>query len=332
MTLPKHMHAAFIREPGGTDKIIFGELPVPQPGPTDVLVRMQASDVNHVDLFVRSGAYRTHTPFPFVIGRDLVGTVAALGAGVCDFRVGDPVWCNSLGHHGRQGAFAEYAVVPVERLYPLPAQADLKEAVSVLHTAATAHIGLIREAKLRTGETLFVEGVAGGVGSAVAQIASAMGARVIGTAGAADNAWATACGVSTVFDYHLRDVYDQVRQAAPDGIDVWWDASGHNHFAQCLPLLREGGRVVVMSGLRGTGSDPILPVAAMYTREITLHGFAISNASIDDLAQAARLINHLLASGRLRARIGATFHLADAARAHETMASGKTAGRIVVLP
>lgn len=324
------MRAAFIREKGGIDKIMVGTLPVPQPGPTDVLVRMEASAVNQVDLFVCSGRYRTHTPFPFVIGRDLVGSVVRAGPGVSGFQEGERVWCNSLGHHGRQGAFAEFAVVPAERLYPLPAGVELKAAVSVLHTAATAHIGLVREARLQAGETIFVEGVAGGVGSAIAQMARAMGARVIGTASPADSAWARDCGVDVVFDYHLPDVAQRVRDVAPDGVDVWWDTSGRNHFAHNLPLLRDGGRAVVMAGLGD--AEPVLPVGALYTRDIKLHGFAISNASVDDLARAARVMNRLMAEGRLKARVGACFHLADAAKAHEALAARSVAGKIVVVP
>lgn len=329
MTIPHTMRAAFIRATGGVERIEVGDLPVPRPGPTDVLVRMQASEVNHVDLFVRSGAYRTHTPFPFVIGRDLVGTVVEAGAGVASLEVGQRVWCNSLGHHGRQGAFAEYAVVAEDRLYPLPEGVDAKEAAAVLHTAATAHLGIVREARLLAGETLFVEG-GGGVGSTVVQMASAMGARVIATAAPEDEAWVRGLGAQAVFDYHAKDVYAQVRAASPDGIDVWWDTSGHNDFAQCLPLLAMGGRAVVMSGLQG-GAPP-LAVGAMYTRDITLHGFAISNASVDDLARAAAAINRLLASGKLKARVGATHRLADAAQAHAAMASGSVRGRIVVVP
>jgi NADPH:quinone reductase-like Zn-dependent oxidoreductase len=328
MTIPQTMRAAFIRETGGTDKIEFGELPVPQPGPTDVLVRMEASEVNHVDLFVRSGAFPTHTPFPFVIGRDLVGTVAAAGPGVAAFSVGDRVWCNSLGHDGRQGAFAEYAVVASERLYPLPPQVDPVEAAPVLHAAATAHIGLVREAGLAAGETVFVEGAGGGVGSAIVQMATAMGGRVIATASAEDASWCRSCGADAVFDYHRDDLYDRVHETVPEGVDVWWDNSGRNDFAQCLPLLGFGGRAVIMSGLQG--ADPILPVGAMYTREATLYGFAISNASVSDLARAARAINHLFSAGRLQARVGATYPLADAAKAHEAMEAGTVRGRIVV--
>lgn len=331
MNTPQAMHAAFIRATGGIEKIEYGELPVPRPGPTDVLVQMAASEANHVDLFVRSGAYPTHTPFPFVIGRDLVGTVVETGPGAARFAAGDHVWCNSLGHHGRQGAWSEYAVVPEDRLYPLPDGVDPKTAAAVLHGAGTAHIGLVREARLAAGETLFIEGGGGAVGSAVIQMARGMGARVIASAGPEDEAWCRELGADVVFDYHHKDLYAQVRAAAPEGLDVWWDASGHNHFTECLPLLAMHARVVVMSGLKGA-TPPTLPVGALYTHEITLHGFAISNASVGDLEAAAQAINRLLAAGKLRARIGATLHLADAAKAHQMLESGHVRGRIVLVP
>ncbi len=330
MTIPRNMRAAFIRKTGSVDEILVGELPVPCPGPTDVLVRMEASEANFVDLFVRSGAYQTHTPFPFIIGRDLVGAVAEIGSGVGRFSVGDKVWCNSLGHAGRQGAWAEYAVVSEDRLYPLPAGVDAKQAVAVLHAAATAHIGLVREAKLAAGETIFVEGGGGAVGSAVVQLATAMGARVIASDSQEGGDWCKSCGAEVVFDYHRKDLYEQVRVTTPEGVNVWWDTSGRNDFTHCLPLLAVGGRAVIMSGL--SGASPVLPVGALYTHEITLHGFAISNATVTDLAAAAATINRLLAAGRLKTRIGATYNLADAVQAQADLESRKVRGRIVVVP
>lgn len=331
MTIPQTMKAAFIHRNGGTGEIQTGSLPTPVPGPTDVLVRMEASEVNHVDLFVRSGAYETFTPFPFIIGRDLVGTVVATGAGVQRFAVGDRVWSNSLGHDGRQGSFAEYAVVSTQRLYPLPSEVDKPAAAAAtLHAAATAFIGLVREAKIAAGETLLVEGAGGGVGSAIVQMARFMGVRTIATASEADATWCRSCGADVVFDYRRVDLYDRVREAAPDGINVWWDNSGHNNFARGLPLMAFGGRVILMSGLKG--AEPTLPVGAVYTKDITLHGFAISNASTSNLASAARLINRLFSEKRLQARIGATYTLDDAAKAHQAMESGTVRGRIVVVP
>lgn len=330
MNIPTTTRAAFIRRTGDVDRIEVGDLPVPTPGPTDVLVRLTASVVNRVDLFVRSGAYRTHLPFPFVIGRDLVGTVVQAGPGVAGLRPGDAVWCNSLGHGGRQGAFAEYAVVADERLYRLPAGVDPEQAVAVLHPAATAHLGLVREAGLQAGETLVVEGAGGAVGSALVQMAHAVGARVIATAAAHDAPWCGACGADAVLDYREPQLAERIRAAAPDGVDVWWDTSGRNELARSLPLMALRGRVVVMSGLGG--GDVALPVGALYTRDLRLLGFAISNASAADLAGAARHLNALLAAGVLRARIGARLRLAEAARAQAALAAGQVRGRIVVLP
>lgn len=330
MDIPPSMRAAFIRRTGDIDQIEVADLPVPRPGPTDVLVRMVASVVNPVDLFVRSGAYRTHLPLPFVIGRDLVGTVADAGPGVTAFRPGDAVWCNSLGHHGRQGAFAQYAVVASERLYALPDGVAPEQAVAVLHPAATAHLGLVREARLQAGETLLVEGAGGAVGSALVQMGHSMGARVLATAAPHDAPWCSACGASAVFDYHDPRLAEHIGSAAPDGVDVWWDTSGHNDLARSVALMAPRGRIVVMSGLGG--GDVPLPVGALYTRDARLLGFAISNATVDELADAARHLNRLLAAGVLRARIGAHFRLAEAARAHAALAGGQVHGRIVVRP
>jgi NADPH:quinone reductase-like Zn-dependent oxidoreductase len=118
------MWAAYIERRGAPSEINFGRLPIPEPGPTDVLVRVEATAVNPVDTYVRSGTYDTPLPFPFVIGRDLAGTVVRSGAGAAGFEPGQRVWANSLGHGGRQGVAAEYAVVAADRLYPLPPGAD----------------------------------------------------------------------------------------------------------------------------------------------------------------------------------------------------------------
>jgi NADPH:quinone reductase-like Zn-dependent oxidoreductase len=326
------MTAAYVTGLGTPDVIRVGELPVPVPGPTDVLVRTAALAVNHVDTFVRSGAYRTYLPFPFIVGRDVVGTVAATGGGVAGFAAGDRVWCNSLGHDGRQGPFAQYALVPVERLYQLPDAADPSTAVSVLHTAATAYLGLFREGRVRAGETIVVGGAAGGVGSAVVRLATAAGARVIATAAERDVEWCRSCGARTVLDYRDPDLPARIGAAAPGGVDLFWDTSGRHDLDATLPLLARGARVILMAGL---AARPVLPVGALYTRDISLRGFAISNASTGDLHAAAMMINDLLAAGELRTRIAATLPLADTARAHRLQETGghdRPRGRIVVVP
>lgn len=177
------MSAAYLTALGPPDRIQFGDLPVPVAGPTDVLVAINLVAVDPVDTPIRSGAYPTLTPFPFVVGRDLVGTVVAPGPGA-PFRPGDQVWCNSLGHDGRQGSFAGYAVVPAERLYRLPAGAD--PAVAVAHPAATAYLAWFVHARLRPAETVYVSGASGNVGFAAVQLAQGAGARIVASARPAD--------------------------------------------------------------------------------------------------------------------------------------------------
>jgi NADPH:quinone reductase-like Zn-dependent oxidoreductase len=215
------MRAAYITELGPADAIRVGELPSPVPGPTDVLVRVELVVVDPVDTLVRSGAYRTPTPFPFVVGRDLVGTVAAAGPGVAGFAPGDRVWCNSLGHDGRQGSFAEFAVVPVERLYHLPEGADPVASVAVAHPAATAHLALFRHGRLRPGETVYVGGAAGNVSSAASSLARMGGARVLAGARPEDAEWCRAAGAAEVLDYRDPDLPDRLRALAPGGIDLY---------------------------------------------------------------------------------------------------------------
>ncbi|KZV42181.1 putative quinone oxidoreductase [Dorcoceras hygrometricum] len=327
------MRAAFVRKLGGPEAIEIGQLPVPACGPRDVLARVEALGVNHVDTFVRSGAYATPVPMPFIVGRDFVGRVVATGEAVRGFAPGDRVWCNSLGHAGRQGAFAEYALAPAERVYPLPDGVDPAEAVSLLHAAATAWLGLFREGALKPGETVYVGGAGGGVGSAAVQLAVATGARVLGAASGADAGWVRGLGVAAVFDYRDPALYEHIGAAAADGVDLYWDTSGHHDFERTLPLLRRGGRVILAAGLKG--SAPPLPVGALYTRDASLRGFAISNAPVQDLAEAARSINRHLAAGDLKTRIGLRLPLEDTARAHrllEDPGGGHVGGRIVVIP
>lgn len=329
MGLPDQMQAAFIEATGSADDIQVGALPVPRPREREVLVRMEASEANHVDLFVRSGAFPTPLPFPFVIGRDLVGTVIAVGEAVENFNPGDRVWSNSLGHDGRQGTFAEYVVAPVERLYPLPEGIDPAEAAPVLHAAGTAYLGLVREARLRPGETIVVGSASGAVGTAIIQLAAAMGARVIAGASTGDELWVAERGAEVVIDKHAPDYYTQVEQAAPHGVDVWWDASGGEDFEASVPLLSQGARIIVMAGMQST---PRVPIGQLYTRDASVLGFAISNTSAADLAEAAQAINRMLSTGVLRGRVGATFHLAEAAAAHRALEAGGVQGRILVVP
>ncbi|WP_067169988.1 NADPH:quinone reductase [Microtetraspora niveoalba] len=324
-----HTRAAYVTELGPAERIRVGDLPLPEPGPTDVLVHVDAVAANHVDTFVRSGLYRTPTPFPFVIGRDLTGTVAATGPGATGFTTGDRVWCNSLGHGGRQGSFATLAVVPADRLYPLPPSVDPVTAVAALHPAATAFLGLFREARVRPGETVVIGGGAGAVGSCAITMAATAGAHVIATARPADAPHCHDLGAAEVLDYRDPHLFTHLGKATPDGIDVYWDTSGHHDIPGVTPLLARGGRVLLTAGISARAE---IPIGSLYTRDARLLGFAISNAATADLADAAALVNRLLAAGALRVRVGEILPLDQDADAHRMLEDGQATGRLVLRP
>ncbi|HEX6501456.1 MAG TPA: NADPH:quinone reductase [Micromonosporaceae bacterium] len=324
------MRAAYLTGLGSPEVIRVGDLPVPVPGPTDVLVRVEAVAVNPVDALIRAGRFRTPLPMPFVVGRDLVGTVERVGGDVDQsseatrFTPGDPVWCNSLGHAGRQGATAEFAVVPVDRLYPLPPGVDPAAAVAVLHPAATAWLALVRHARLRPGERLLVQGAGGNVGRALVELGAQMGGYVCATAAPADHDAVRRLGARDVLDYRAADLDDQ----APGSFDVAVDCSGRNDLAALAGHLALGARVVLLAD-RG---DPIRVVARdLYTRDVSVLGFAITNASVADLAGAARWINDRLAVGGLPPRALHPVPLEQTAQAHHCIEAG-VVGRLVILP
>ncbi|MDT0353524.1 NADPH:quinone reductase [Pseudonocardia charpentierae] len=322
------MKAAYITTLGSPDVITYGEMDRPVPGPTDVLVRVEAAAVDPVDTFVRSGAYRTPTPFPFVLGRDLVGTVAETGPGATGFAVGDRVWSHSMGHGGRQGVTAEYCVVGVDRVYHLPGDVDAARAAAVLHPAATAHLALFRHARLRPGETVLVIGGAGNVGRAATVLAARAGARVLAVARAETAPDCLRAGATAVVDHRDPDAAEQLRELTGDGVDVHLDTSGHQDLDAALALVGHGARVVLMAGL---SARPVLPVGAVYPRDVSLVGFAISNASVDDLAGTARVINHGLADDAFPIPVTVELPLSRTAEAHRMIEAG-VRGRIVLRP
>ncbi|HEX6471025.1 MAG TPA: NADPH:quinone reductase [Streptosporangiaceae bacterium] len=322
------MYAAYINQLGPAADIQYGTFPRPRPGPTDVLVDVIATTVNPVDTFVRSGVFRTPIPFPFIIGRDAVGTVAECGPGVHGFAVGDRVWCNSLGHDGRQGAAAEHVVVPADRLYRLPDGVDPGQAVATVHPAGTAYLALFTHGNVRPGETVVVLGAAGNVGTAVITLAHHAGARVLAVARRRDAEHCRAHGAAEVFDYTDDDLTDRIKETSPEGVDVFIDTYGNNDLPMAVELLAARGRIVLLAGVQ---ARPALPVGPFYMKDCSIHGFVISHATTAQLAEAAITINRLLADGRLRPRHIEMLPLSEAAKAHRRMEDGELHGRRLVL-
>jgi NADPH2:quinone reductase len=324
------MRAAYIEKVGLPEAIRYGDLPAPAVGPTDVLAKVRAVCVDPIDTHIRAGRYPVAMSFPFIVGRDMAGVVEAAGPAVSRFRPGDRVWCNNQGYGGRQGTFAEYVAVNEDLLYPLPEGVDEREAVAFVHSGLTACVGL-RLADLRPGESMFLNGGAGNVGSAVLQLARARGARVLVTAGSADGlAWCRSLGAERAVNYKTEDVDRAVGEFAPGGMNVYWDTSGKPDFDQAVSRVARRGRIVVMAGL---AARPAFPVGPFYVEDCSMHGFAITNADETELRAAADEINRWLAGGRLRVRIDRVLPLAKAAEAHRLVeAHAPLAGKIVLTP
>jgi len=330
------VRAAFIREVGPPDSIVVGELADPVPGPRQALVRVRACAVNPIDTYVRSGAVAMPLPFPYVVGCDLAGEVVAVGADVDGLRPGMRVWGSNQGLLGRQGTFAELAAIDDRWLYPTPDGVSDVDAAAAALVSITAHLGLVREAAVTAGETVFVNGASGGVGSAVVQIARALGTRVIGTAGAAEKRAAVArLGAEAVLDYRDPDLPGAVRRIVANGVDVWWETQREPDFDLAIGLLAERGRMVLMAG---RDARPQFPVGPFYVKGCRLLGFVMFKADAATQAAAAADINRWLAHGTLRVPVDRVLPLDRTAEAHALQESatigrsGALAGRIVITP
>ncbi|MFO0796640.1 MAG: NADPH:quinone reductase [Gemmataceae bacterium] len=331
------MKAAFLDQPGPPEVIRTGELPTPTPGAGEVLVRVIAASVNPIDTYIRAGMVAMTLPKPFIPGCDLAGVVEAVGAGVKRFHVGDRVWGSNQGLLGRQGTFAEYAAVGEQWLYPTPDGVPDEQAAAAALVGITAHLGLFGCAKLVAGDTVFVNGGTGGVGSMVIQMAKAAGARVVTTVGSAEKAaLAAELGADVVVNYKTDDVPAKVKEAAgAAGITVWYETQPPTDLDRTVELMAPRGRVIVMAG---RAARPVFPNGPFYVKGLSLHGFAMFNATPDEQRVCGADLAQWLGQGKIKAVIGARFPLAGAAQAHALQEentgkkAGTLTGKIVVLP
>lgn len=330
------MKAAFINQTGAPDVIQYADLPDPKPTRRQCLIKVGAVDVNPIDTYVRSGSIPQKLSFPFILGRDLAGTVVETGAGVKQFKPGDRVWATGQGVEGRQGTFAELAAVDERWLNPTPAGVSDEDVVALSLVGITAHLGLVRDAKVNALEVLFVNGGSGGVGSSVVQIAKILGARVITTAGSDEKArLCRELGADLVINYKTQDVDAAIRDFAPKGVNVWWETLREPNFERTVPLLAMRGRMIIMAG---RDARPTLPVGPFYVKDCSLHGFAMFNATVREIRSAANSINRWLTEGKLKARIDRVLPLSQAAEAHRLQEastiqkSGALSGKIILKP
>jgi NADPH2:quinone reductase len=330
------MKAAYINQTGSPDVIVYGELPTPKPTRNQCLVKVAAVDVNPIDVYVRSGLIPTKPVFPAILGRDLAGTVVECGAGVKRFKVGDRVWASCQGSDGRPGTFAEFAAVEERWLNSIPAGASEEDLVALSLVGITAYLGLVIHAHVKPGETLFVNGGSGGVGSCVVQMAKILGAKVITTAGTEEKAQICRdLGADQVINYQAQDVSAAIKVIAPEGVNVWWETLREPDFERTVPLLAMRGRMIIMAG---RDARPTFPVGPFYVKDCSLYGFAMFNASVREQRNAANTINRWVSEGKLKACIDRVLPLSQAAEAHRLQEestvkkTGVLAGKIVLKP
>ncbi|WP_411095605.1 zinc-binding dehydrogenase [Streptomyces sp. 021-3] len=349
MTLPESMRAVRITEHGGPEVLERAEVPVPVPAAGDVLVEVAAVALNNTDLWTREGAYgrpgdpaaqsgwRGPLDFPRIQGADVAGRVAAVGPGVDAGLVGrrvviDPALydgpgpdANPVGLMGseRDGGYAEYVTAPAHQVHDMTDSPLTDEQLATLPTAYGTALGMIERGRLGEGETVLVSGASGGVGVALVQLARARGAQVVALSSGTKIDAVREAGAHHVLD-RAGDVAEQVRAAAPEGIDVGLDVVAGDLLGDGLPLLREGGRWVVAGALAGYE-------VAFDVRRLYLHNAQVIGSAMHTPRHFA-LLMELARRGDFRPLVAAAFPLDQAAEAQQELARRRHVGKIVLRP
>ncbi|MEV8047190.1 zinc-binding dehydrogenase [Streptomyces griseoluteus] len=349
MGVPETMRAVRISEHGGPEVLEVTETAVPTPQAGEVLVQISAVALNNTDLWTREGAYgrpgdpealsgwRGPVDFPRIQGADVAGRVVAVGGDVDQRLVGrrvvvDPAVydaegpdANPVGLMGseRDGGYAEYVTASAERVHDVTTSPLSDDQLATLPTAYGTALGMIERGRLRKGETVLVSGASGGVGIALVQIARARGARVLAISSASKIDAVREAGAHAVVD-RARDVAEQIRPAAPDGIDVALDVVAGDLLSEGLPLLREGGRWVIAGALGGY--TVTFDARRLYLRNAQIIGSAMHTPAHFDL------LMDLARQGEVTPVIAARFPLDQAAQAQEELARRAHVGKIVLHP
>jgi len=331
------MNAAYINKPGPCNEIIVGEITTPQPMQDEYLIQIKAISLNPIDMYIRAGTINMPLPKQFISGCDFAGVVEKVGENCSRFKEGDRVWGSNQGLLGRQGTSAEFAAIKEDWLYPSPEGVDDQQLAATSLVGITAHLGLFRNVNLKAGETIFVNGGTGGVGSMVVQMAKAIGAKVITTVGSsAKEDLCRSWGADKVINYKTDDIPKEVRDYTNNqGVHVWFETQREPDFFKIVDLMAARGRIIIMAGRT---AQPLFPVGPFYVKGLTLTGFAMFNATPDEQRRCANDINAWLASGKLRSHIGAAFPLSKAAEAHKLLeentlkGTGTLSGKVILLP
>lgn len=342
------MNAIALYEHGGTDKLVYTtDFPVPTIGPDEVLIEVKATAVNRVDLVVRAGYPGIQVPMPHVLGGDIAGTVAELGAAVKGFSIGQRVttWpliacgkcalcaegkenlCLNWKYFGlhRHGGYAQFVAAPAASLLALPESVTFEEATALGVAGLTAYHAVTSVGQLKRGQSFFIWGGSGGVGTIAIQLAKMTGATVVATAGKDDKlAVLRTLGADHVFNHSTEDVAARLKELFPAGVDLIIDYVGPATFPKSFDLLKKGGTMLLCGIL--TGRETTFSIHQTYLRHLSVKGLYLgTKAEMQELLALA-------ADRAVKPVIGSTLPLREAAAAHTVMAKGEHLGKIVLKP
>jgi len=322
------MKAIRVHAPGGPDALRYEEIERLAPGPGQVLVKIEAAGVNFIDIYQRTGHYKV--PLPVTLGQEAAGTVSAVGPGVAAPKVGERVAYASL-----LGAYAEYAVVPADRVVVLPDGVSSKQGAAVMLQGMTAHYLATSTYALKPGDACLVHAAAGGVGLLLCQIAKLRGARVLGTVSTREKAaLARGAGADDVILYTEQDFETEAKRLTNGaGLQVIYDSVGKTTFEKGLGCLALRGMMV----LYGQSSGPVGPFdpqvlnqkGSLFLTRPTLAHYIATRAEL--LARAGEVLGWIK-SGKLTVRIERELPLAQAGEAHQLLQGRKTTGKVLLIP
>lgn len=348
MTIPDTMRAVVVRAHGGPEALEFTRVPVPRPGPNEVLLKVEATGLNHLDIWVRRGVETHRFPLPLIPGCDVAGTIAAFGSAVTGWNIGDRVTmcpvlccltcihclsgahnlCRFFGVLGEttDGACAEFVKVPAANLLRIPGAMSFVHAAALPLVSLTAHHMLFESARLKAGETVLVHAAGSGVGSMAIQLARLAGARVIATASSDVKLEAAkALGADEVINYSTEDWGSRVRElTGKAGVEVVFESIGQATWQGSLKSLAKGGRLVTCGATSG-------PLVETDLRLVFFKSLSIIGSTMGSLGEM-RQIWRLVEQGRLHPVLDRTFPMAELREAHTYIEQRQQFGKVVILP
>lgn len=323
------MYAITIPEPGGPEALVFAEVPEPEPAEGEVLVEVAASAVNRADILQRQGFYDPPpgaSPYP---GLECSGTITALGPNVSGWSVGDPVSALLAG-----GGYAERVAVPAGQLLPVPDGVGLVEAAGLPEVVCTVWSNVFMVGHLRPGETLLVHGGASGIGTMAVQLAKAVGAKAVVTAGSAEKlARCAELGADVGINYRDEDFVQRVREVTDGaGADVVLDIMGAKYLSRNVDALAVNGRLVVI-GLQG-GAKGELNLGKLLAKRAAVAATSLRARPLGEKASIVAAVREhvwpLIANGRVRPVVDRIVPLADAAEGHRVVEAGEHVGKVLL--